>query len=210
MPRVLICMLVLITSSCGRATEPDSSAGRLPYAGAPLDTIEADDEGFGGEVLPVERDESLLDFEWEDLTWNGLPSPGELSYVRYTNERFGYSIAYPDSLLTPDEPVGEDRGMTFVSASGGIQMMVYAMERGSYEDFAAQYQTAMEDGESRITYHAQEDDLYVVAGRRGSDMFYEKAVSDGGSITTFRMHYPADDKAYFDVLAALVSASLER
>lgn len=208
MQRVLICVLILTTCSCGRETEPDSAAGRLPYAGAPLDTIESD-EGPGGDVLPVDRDEALPDFEWEDLTWSGLPSPGELPYVRYTNERFGYSIAYPDTLLTPDEPVGEDRGMTFISSSGDLRMMVYAMERDSYEDLAAQYRTAVEDPESRITYRTQDDDLYVVAGGRGTDAFYEKGVAGGGTITTFRMHYPAEDKAYFDALAALMSASLE-
>lgn len=210
MPRPLICFFVLVSLSCGRSTEPNTSTGRLPYAGAPLDTLEDVDDRFQGEVLTVEPDSVWSVLEWEELTWIGLPSPGELSYVRYANERFGYSIAYPDTLLVPDEPVGEDRGMTFVSPFGDVQMMVYAMEQDSYEDLVAQYQAALEDAESTITYRAQDDDLYVVAGRRGSDVFYEKAVSGGGSITTFRMQYPVEDRAYFDALAALISASLDR
>lgn len=212
MRRGLIWLLLFLTASaCGRSSESErgASSGRLPYADAPLDSLDDFSPRLDGEVVATEPGSTSTGAAWDELTLRGFPPPGRLSFIRYTNARFGYSIAYPDTLLKPSGPVGEDRGMSFVSSREDVRMMVYAIERDSFEDLSAQYEAAVRDGNGRITYRARDDDFYVVSGRQDGEVFYEKAVSGGGAITTFRMHYPLDDKAYYDAVAALIAASLE-
>lgn len=211
MQRGFFCLFLLLTA-CGRSSDSDPapSERRLPYAAAPLDSLRPLEAVPQADTSAPDAGGVWVDSGWRNVRLDGLPGPGDLNYVRYTNTPYGYSIAYPDTLLSPDEPVGEDRGTTFVSASGDVRMIIYAAERAGYETLDEQYASVVEDPEVRITYRARDESFYVVSGLGGEYVFYEKAVAGESMITTFRIRYPVAKKAYYDAVAALIAASFRQ
>lgn len=189
-------------------SDEELAEGRLPHVEAPLDTVQViETRADTGGVVVGNSGAAIAEPAWTRADLAGYPDPKKLHYVRYTNPPFNYSIAYPDTLLKPAGPIGETRGMEFSSTAGDVRMLVYAIETSTREDLNAQYQTVLEDPEVQVTYRARDEDSYIVAGRKGDEIFYEKSLSSEGMLKTFRIQYPVSKKAYFDAVTAMMSAS---
>lgn len=207
---LFISIIAFFLTSCGDGTDPaDEAAARLPLVTAPIDTLKEIQAEPDSNMIEADGDERLQRPSWTSAELAGYPPPSRLVFSRYRNEQYGYSVAYPDTLLRQTAPVGEGRGMEFTSSLGGVGMLVYAMEGRSYEDMDEQYEDILEDPALDVTYRARDENFYIVAGRQGEASFYEKAVSAQGRVITLRLEYPAERRAYFDAVTALIAASLE-
>lgn len=204
-----IAVLLLLLGGCGSGEEEteDGVEVRLPHVDAPLDTVRTIQTTEDTSVVEIASGADLAEPAWRSLDARGLPDPKQLQFTRYVNAAYNYSIAYPDSLLKEVQPVGEVRGMEFASPDNEVRMLVYAVEASTREDLDAQYRSALENPEVQIIYRARDESWYIVSGSEGEDIFYEKSLSDAGMLKTFRMQYPASQKAYYDAVTAIMSAS---
>lgn len=205
----LLIALVALTAACGGPEQPaeDVVDARLPHVNAPLDTVSVIESTQDTSVVEIASGAEMAEPAWKNLDLRGLPDPKELHFTRYENQQFNYTLAYPDSLLKMVQPVGDNRGMEFASARGDVRMLVYAIEASTREDLDAQYRAALNNPESSVLYRARDENWYIVSGMKGSDVFYEKSISDGDMLKTFRIEYPASRKDYYDAVTAVISAS---
>lgn len=182
---------------------------RLPHVNAPLDTVNVIETAPDTGSVEIASGAALAEPAWTNLETGGLPDPKLLHFTRYENAAYLYSIAYPDSLLRQVQPVGENRGAEFASPAGDVRMLVYAAEESTREEMDAQYRSALGSPGATIIYRARDDDWYIVSGEEGEQIFYEKSMSHGGMLKTFRIQYPAARKAYYDAVTAIMSASFK-
>jgi hypothetical protein len=63
--------------------------------------------------------------------------------------------------------------------------------------------------EALVTYRARDEEWYIVSGRQGDHIFYEKSALDGAVLKTFRIIYPPENRSYFDAVTAVMATSFE-
>jgi len=203
-----VALTLLIAACGGDGSDPSGDqTHRLPHLSAPLDTIQIIETTADSGLVEMASEASLEEPGWMSLSIRGIPHPKDLRFSRYENRAFGYSIAYPDTLLRMVQPVGENRGMEFASSDGSVRMLVYAVEASTREDLDAQYRAALSNPDVEVTYRARDQNWYIVSGQEGAEIFYEKSFSEDGVLKTFRIEYPAAEKAYYDAVTAMMSAS---
>lgn len=120
------------------------------------------------------------------------PPPKEKqSYNTYQNERFGFSLQYPEGL-TMDPPPTNGDGATFrnsefvLTAYGGHTNTVQQGETiGTY------YKRDMESIAVNIAYKRLADDWYVISYEEAGTIFYKKSFFGENSFNTFVISYPA-------------------
>jgi hypothetical protein len=126
--------------------------------------------------------------------------PEALTYAPYRNERFGYTVEYPDQLFRPDGMIGDGNGQAFVSDDRTATLLVYATEEaaeGSAATLRRQYENELVRADQRITYRRLQPDWFVVSGHEGDDIFYQRTERTSGGLRTFRLRHHAADEDYF-------------
>jgi hypothetical protein len=107
--RCISISLCLLLGACeGEGEGGEESVLRLPLVYAPLDTLrifESYEENDSG-IVTNWSDIGLGEPAWLTAELDGLPSPKELTYVRYENRQYGFSFAYPDTLFEVVQPIG--------------------------------------------------------------------------------------------------------
>ena len=203
-------VLCALFAGCGGGAEDDGVMW-LPLVDAPLDTlnvvesIEVPESG----VVATSADVDLAEPEWLKARLPGYPPVKALQYVRYDNPQYRYSLAYPDSLFGPVQPVGAGRGMEFSTSDSTSRILVYADEESSQDDLEEQYRNALRHPDGRVTYRARESSWYIISGIANERVFYEKSILSRGMLKTLRIEYPASRRDYFDAVTAVMSASFE-
>lgn len=183
----------------------------MPLVDAPLDTlgvvetIESPDTG----LVATSAEVDLAKPEWLTASARGYPPVKALDYVRYDNSQYRYSLAYPDSLFGPVQPIGEGRGMEFATSDSTARILVYADEESSQDDLEEQYQNALQQPDGRVTYRARESSWYIISGTMDQRVFYEKSILSGGMLRTLRVEYPESRRDYFDAVTAVMSTSFK-
>lgn len=198
----------MMWTGCGGGEE---DAVQFPLVSAPLDTVGVVESTARADtgVVATAAEVDLARPEWENVRMRGYPPPKALDFVRYENPAYGYSLAYPDTLFGPVQVIGEGRGMEFSTSDSTSRVLVFADEESSQDDFEEQYQAALLQPEGQVMYRARESSWYIVSGRVGERVFYEKSVLSEGVLRTLRVEYPADRRAYFDAVTAMMSASFD-
>ena len=129
-----------------------------------------------------------------------LAKPGEFSYHNYHNSRFGFCVNYPMSLLVPQGESQNMDGQEFASASGNILMSAYArhsLDETISNEFRNDSSVVASTGKS-ITYAAQKGSWYVLSGKEGSKIFYQKTYLKDGNFISLLFEYPENKKAEFE------------
>ncbi|MGB3787513.1 MAG: hypothetical protein WA949_05855 [Phormidesmis sp.] len=132
-----------------------------------------------------------------------LPT-NDISYERYRNQRFSYSLLYPSDVLIPQSESTEV-GQVFQSATGDIQMRVYGESNGSLETLRARYEQAQADRSS--TYQTISDDFFVVSGTDDGKVFYQKTLLDGNVFKVLEIEYDQALSREFDTVARAIADS---
>ena len=122
----------------------------------------------------------------------------EVVYLAYHNDRYQFSIEYPDIFNDKMLPENND-GIIFRNADKGVELTISGINNVLDETV----QTVYEEACSRlrnIIYQCQKDDWYVLSWTEDDKMFYKKVVVGTGSMNTFLISYPAKEEAAYDAV----------
>lgn len=123
-------------------------------------------------------------------------------YKTYHNGRFGFRIDYPASLQPQPEADNGD-GRRFVSADGQTTLTAYAGYDVLDGGLAQYRQLARRHWQEKKAVLVLDQKLttgFVLSGKVGPTIFYEKTVLKAGTLTTFVWQYPAARKAAMDAV----------
>ncbi|HHX62948.1 MAG TPA: hypothetical protein GX707_19890 [Epulopiscium sp.] len=113
---------------------------------------------------------------------------GNIRYVPYTNERYGFFIEYPD--IFNDKRLSDNGdGISLENAQMDTRLKVYGSNNVNEETAIELYEEDVRNA-FKLLYKFQKDNWYVISWEEGEDGFYKKTVVGEGSINTFIMGYP--------------------
>lgn len=185
-----------------------------------------DEQGAISEVEPIDREQTVSP---NDLTapqyranqivcdqpgegtapTTNIPAPQNVSYARYVNERFNFSVQYPENILMPQPPPTNLDGRTFTSRDSRITMRVYGQNNALSRTLAERYQEALQEQSGTITYRNQGDNWFIISGYRAGDVFYTKTILENNNFKTLSLVYDRDLQAEFDPIVAEISRSFD-
>jgi hypothetical protein len=125
-------------------------------------------------------------------------------YKTYTNARYGYSISYPSNLLVPQGEADNGDGQAFRSKDGGAELRVYGSQNLG-DGLAGAYKEA-QAGKS-VTYKTMKGNWFVVSGRDGGKIFYQKTMFKGDVFKTFIIEYDESQKSTYDAVTTRIARS---
>jgi hypothetical protein len=131
-------------------------------------------------------------------------------WVRYHNERFGFSLDDPASVFRLERTSAAGDGRVFVAGPGEARLLVGALaNRDQHSAKSYQAHLALNAYPGYTISYRPLGDTWLVSGEGNGKLFYEKAMfSCGGKlITSFAMIYPAAKRATFDPIVARVANS---
>ncbi|HEX8494596.1 MAG TPA: hypothetical protein VF658_17250 [Pyrinomonadaceae bacterium] len=127
-------------------------------------------------------------------------------YKTYTNARYGYSIAYPSSLLIPQGEADNGDGQAFRSKDGAAEMRVYGSQNMG-GGLTAAY-TEAQAGKD-VSYKIIKRNWFVVSGRSGGKVFYQKTMMKNDVLKTFTIEYDEAQKATYDAVTTRIARSFK-
>jgi hypothetical protein len=97
----------------------------------------------------------------------------------YTNDRFGFSVCYPSDLLRQQAAPDNNEGQTFIGSNGAkiaawgsFNAMDWTLADSMRED-----EKRLDGGGGTITYKVIQNGFYVLSGRKGDQIFYNRGLS---------------------------------
>jgi hypothetical protein len=125
-------------------------------------------------------------------------------YKTYTNARYAYSISYPSGLLVPQGEADNGDGQAFLSKDGSAEMRVYgSQDLGG--GLAQMYREAQAGKE--VSYKTMKGNWFVVSGRDGGKIFYQKTMFKGGVFKTFSIRYDESQRSTYDAVTTRIARS---
>lgn len=136
-----------------------------------------------------------------------VPRPDRKSWQGgYSNAKYGFAIAYPERLFTPQGESDAGDGQGFLAADGA-SLAVYAafnVLESSLEDV---FREALAVPGQTVTYRVMRQDWFVVSGLVGKDVFYRKTMAANDAFYTVELRYPQAHKELFDPLVGEIVKS---
>ncbi len=139
----------------------------------------------------------------------GPSQPSTTGVGSYRNAKFGYRLDVPSPLEPrPEEPSGA--GRYFYSADEAVYLKAWGGEFGAtVSDVNALFDKKSASANGRtVSYHARGPDWFVVSGRAGAKLFYERVVVSGSHYAEASITYPASARSLWDKRAADTALSL--
>jgi serine/threonine-protein kinase len=128
----------------------------------------------------------------------------QVSYKKYYNARFGFSIEYPSTFITKDLPQNND-GIILGTSDDRVELIVSGIYNVLDETPKSIYNDLVEE-HSNASYKVQEDNWMVVSWNEGDNIIYMKEVVGSNEINTFIIEYPLSEKDYYStIISHLVS-----
>lgn len=131
----------------------------------------------------------------------------ELSYIPYTNDRFGFSIDYP-SIFTKSSLPDNGDGITLSTEDGSTELIVYGSNNNLNETPTSTYNNLLKE-HSDAPYKKQGGNWMVVSWIEGDKIAYQKSVVGNGSINTFIIKYPSNQNDYYSSIISQLNSSLK-
>lgn len=125
-------------------------------------------------------------------------------YKTYTNARYDYSISYPSSLLVAQGEADNGDGQAFRSKDGAAEMRVYGSQNLG-GGLAESYREAQSGRD--VSYKTMKGNWFVVSGRSGGKIFYQKTMLRGDVLKTFIIEYDESRKSIYDAVTARIARS---
>jgi hypothetical protein len=142
------------------------------------------------------------------------------TYQTYHNARFAYSISYPADVFVPQGESDNGDGQRFLSKDGRAELIIYAgyAINDSQDTLQKRFREATAGRTAKqpqrvVTYKLIKDDWFVVSGREGGRIFYQKTIfkkaesNAPGVFKTLRIEYDeAQNRDYGTIVARLVAS----
>ncbi|HKR02135.1 MAG TPA: hypothetical protein VJT09_15760 [Pyrinomonadaceae bacterium] len=125
-----------------------------------------------------------------------------ITYLTYQNARYGYTVEYPAGILVPQGEADNGDGQKFLSRDGRAELLAYGSNRLD-RTLQDEYRSAQENRE--VTYKLIRRDMFVVSGRAGGKIFYQKTLLRGDVFKTFIIEYDESERARFDQITTRIA-----
>lgn len=120
-------------------------------------------------------------------------------WKEYANERFGFVLTYPGSLIAGPVPTNGD-GREFHSADGEFSLSAFAhfFVPDTGDSFDKRWQEELDTPDVTLTYKKKTPTWYVVSGvAKDGTEYYHKLYRNGSNYAAFEITYPhAKNKKY--------------
>lgn len=130
---------------------------------------------------------------------NSTPSK-DVTYENYANSRFGFSIDYPSSLSNRNTSDNGD-GIILTNEAGDAKLTVSGSNNALNSTAQSAYNDAISNNTNNISYKVQSGNWFILSWTEGNKIVYEKEVVGTGSMNTFILEYPINQK---DMYAPIV------
>jgi hypothetical protein len=126
----------------------------------------------------------------------------------YTNQRYGYSIRYPASLLKPVEKTDDGAGQAFVAISGDAAFRVAARRLGtqSSKEIADEAQQICPG--AKPYYRVAKQGLAAISCQTGDRILYQKSLLRDGLEIRVRGEYPVRERQVWDDVVTSIARSM--
>jgi hypothetical protein len=139
-----------------------------------------------------------------------MTANGGEEYVKYKNERFGYVVDIPTSVLLPQGEAANGDGQTFLSKNGKAKAVVYGSLKLKETAHMCNALYGLENPDSpNITYKSSKGGLSVVSGYRGDKVFYTKAISAEDRCLKLNIEYPIESREIYDAVTTRIANSFK-
>jgi hypothetical protein len=126
------------------------------------------------------------------------------AYNSYSNARYGYTIAYPAEL----EPQGEaDNSDGQVFRNDDAELRVWGSNNALGRTLKQEYNAQLKDYGRGVTYKALLKNGFVISGKRGGKIFYQKTLFRDDQFLTFTFTYKESKRKTYDAVTAKVAKS---
>jgi len=129
-------------------------------------------------------------------------------YATYVNGRYGYEIAYPRDIFTPQGESDAGDGQRFLGADGAT-LTVYGGYNALNTPLAEEYAEAQKSMVGGASYKVMNKTWFVVSGLEGADIRYRKTMDAGDRRFTFELVYPAAEKEQYDPIIPRILKSFQ-
>lgn len=136
----------------------------------------------------------------------------DLAYLKYKNQRYGYTISYPDFLIPQGESDNGD-GQSFISADGEVKLIVWGswgpMVMDETPTLDELYQETLNDLDYVPTYKFKKNNTFVFSGNRGDTVIYQRHfLKTDGSENVFVIEYPLSREKELDSIISKISNTM--
>ena len=122
----------------------------------------------------------------------GFAAQDNHAWKTYTNERFGFSVCYPSDLLRLEPAPDDNDGQTFIG-SNGAKIAAWgswnAMD-STLADSAREDEKRLANDAGKVTYKVIRKGFYVISGRKGDHIFYNRTALANGKLSAVELTYP--------------------
>ncbi|MEH6943134.1 hypothetical protein [Bacillus sp. JJ722] len=132
-----------------------------------------------------------------------------ISYNTYTNERFGFTVKYPN-FFTPGKAPANNDGREF--SNGECSILAYGSNINIIEEnetIQTYYNRALLDISGTISYQKVSDNWYVVSYLSNGNITYQKGIITDESINTLIITYPSSEKEKYDTIVSEVAKTFQ-
>lgn len=183
----------------------------VPLVAASISSCTSDKEI----IYPATSTKSITPLASQVTQTVEIPKPGNVNYERYYNDRFKFSILYPNGLLNKqDAPVNND-GRTFISDNSNIVMNVFG--RYNTLNFLYSDKRAIKKLYRRESNQPHRDFVYKELGdyyflvsyyNKFTKLFYyKKVLLINNRILTLTLRYDKSLKPELDSIVEKISRS---
>ena len=139
-------------------------------------------------------------------TTAALQSP-TITYVSYANDRFGYSIDYPDSFIKKTTSDNGD-GIILTSEDGNAELTVLGYNN-ALGDTAAAFLKNVTEAHSDNLIKTTQDNWAVISWTDGDNVIYLRGVIGTGSINIFLLKYPKTQEDIYTPIITYLETSFK-
>lgn len=135
-------------------------------------------------------------------------SKEQISYIFYKNERYGFSIEYPNVLKTKLESPTNGDGISMETYDSSAKFTVYGSNNVSKDTPASIYNDLLKE-HPNASYKKKVDNEVVFSWVHGDKIIYKDIVIGEGSKNTFTIEYPKDKKDYYNSVVSHLYSSFK-
>ncbi|WP_411679599.1 hypothetical protein [Clostridium thailandense] len=138
--------------------------------------------------------------------FSGAHSKEEISYKKYSNSKFGFSIEYPNTFTIKTNPNNDDSKI-FSSSDNTTELTVSARNNISNESVSSVYNNLLT--KHKDSYHKQEGNWFIMYWMENNLIVYQKSIVGSGSIDSFIIKYPMEQKQQYDKIITHLNESFK-
>lgn len=161
------------------------------------DDISVKTTDYSQNQLSAQQSEELVVMK---NTSNAPINADDVTYMEYSNRRFGFSVSYPD-FLKPQAASDNQDGRVFKQDSQ-TYMTAYGCYNINDETISELYHNARQSSD---TYHACGNDWFVVSGNNSDGtIYYKRSVLSNDVIYTICFNYKPSESDLFNKIIPIV------